>query len=47
MSEQSQAFKKCPQAWIEMREIEELSFDKATWIPLAAQKVDLLIASAR
>jgi hypothetical protein len=42
MSEQSQAFEKCPQTWIEMQDIEALSFEKTTWIPLAEQKEFLL-----
>jgi hypothetical protein len=42
MPNQSPAFEKCPQAWIEERDVEELSFEKATWIPLVVEKVELL-----
>jgi hypothetical protein len=41
MTDNSPAFEKCPQAWIEERDMEELSFDKATWIPLVVEKLDV------
>ena len=41
MANQDSASEKCPQTWIEQRDIEELSFEKATWIPLVVEKVDL------
>ena len=41
MANQDSASEKCPQTWIEQRDIEELSFEKATWIPLVLEKVDL------
>lgn len=37
-----ESFEKCPQTWIEERDIEQVSFEKATWIPLVAEKVALL-----
>lgn len=37
--EQNQASEKCPQTWIEMKDIESLSFDRATWIPLSVEKI--------
>ena len=40
MANQEPAFEKCPQAWIEERDIEGLSFEKATWIPLFVEKVE-------
>jgi len=39
---ESPAFEKCPQAWIEERDIEGRSFEKTTWIPLVAEEVELL-----
>lgn len=42
MANSGPAFEKCPQAWIEESDIEALSFDKATWIPLIAHQVDIL-----
>ena len=42
MSEHSEIFEKCPQTWIEMQDIEALSFEQSTWIPLAAEKVFIL-----
>ncbi len=42
MAEQDPAFKKCPQTWIEERDIEGLSFEKATWIPLLVTKTELM-----
>ena len=42
MPVQSQVFEKCPQTWVEMRDIEGLSFERTTWIPLAAQKEFIL-----
>lgn len=44
MAKQEPAFEKCPQAWIEERDVEDLSFEKATWIPLVVEKVELLHA---
>jgi len=41
VANQDSASEKCPQTWIEQRDIEELSFEKATWIPLVLEKVDL------
>jgi hypothetical protein len=35
------AFEKCPLSWIEMKDTEALSFEKATWIPLLVQRNDL------
>jgi hypothetical protein len=34
---QNKAFDKCPQEWIEARDIERSSIEKATWIPLLVQ----------
>src|SRR6266403_4520757 len=39
MQEHKLAFEKCPQKWIEERDIERICFDKATWIPLQAEMV--------
>lgn len=39
--QQQQAFDKCPREWIEARDIERLSFEKATWIPLLVQEVQI------
>jgi hypothetical protein len=41
MSDEHTAFAKCPLEWIEARDFENLSFEKATWIPLAVSKTDL------
>lgn len=41
MSDEKAAFAKCPSDWIEAQDFEKLSFEKATWIPLAVSKTDL------
>jgi hypothetical protein len=41
MDYQQKAFDKSPQEWIEEQDIEKLSFEKATWIPLAVSKTEL------
>ena len=40
MDHQQQALAMLPLEWIEARDIEKLSFEKATWIPLAASKTE-------
>ncbi len=35
--QQQKAFEKCPQEWIEARDIERRRFEQATWIPLLVQ----------
>jgi hypothetical protein len=35
------AFDRCPSLWVEAQDSEALSFDKATWIPLAMSVTDL------
>lgn len=41
MTDQNIAFAKCPLQWIEARDFEQRSFEKATWIPLAMSQTDL------
>src|ERR1051325_7852910 len=41
MSDEKTAFAKCPLEWIEAQDFENLSFEKATWIPLSVSKTDL------
>ena len=38
MDQHHAAFEKCPASWIEMQDIEAISFEKATWIPLLVEK---------
>jgi hypothetical protein len=42
VQQQNPAFEKCPREWIVALDIEQLSFEKATWIPLLVQKVPVL-----
>lgn len=42
MAHTEPAFEKCPQVWIEERDVEELSFEKATWIPLVVEETKFL-----
>jgi hypothetical protein len=39
---QIRPFDKLPSEWIEARDVEHLSFDHSTWIPLVVQKTDVL-----
>jgi hypothetical protein len=41
MSDEHAASTKCPVKWIEAQDFEKLSFEKATWIPLAVSITDL------
>ncbi len=41
MSDKQTPLAKCPSEWIEAHDFEDLSFEKATWIPLAMSKTDL------
>jgi hypothetical protein len=41
MQQQRPALEKCPRKWIEMHDLEKLSFAKATWIPLYMTKVEV------
>src|SRR5438552_319392 len=38
MDQHRAVFEKCPAPWIEMQDIEAISFEKATWIPLLVEK---------
>lgn len=41
MNPQGPEFAKCPLDWIEALDLEQLSFDKATWVPLVVSNTDL------
>ncbi len=41
MADGPKGFEKCPLIWIEQRDIESLSFERVTWIPLIQSEVIL------
>ncbi len=41
MNEQDEIYGNFPLKWIECTDIERLSFDRATWIPLVIEKHDI------